>query len=139
MLITQNYTPQKIFSVRSSENALVGKEPSALESFTPSDRPQPLTFVSTTYVPTGFGIAALGATFVGSSLGAGALLNAITGNSNLAVGGGMLAGLATTLFVTDRMDRAAAKSYAETGQGTIWLEKRSADNSGMNLGVRGLS
>ncbi len=142
MLITQNTIPQRISSIRLPEGAQARKEApgtSPTESFTASDRTQPLT-----YVPTGFGTAALGATFVGSSLGAGALLNALTGNSGLAVGGGMLAGLATTLFVTDRMDRAAVKSYAETGQGTAWLKPAFTPEeiSGlprMSRGVRGLS
>ena len=142
MLITRNQDPFR-FGVGLSKNVAATKEQSAPatgDSVTLGEsRPQPLT-----YVPTGAGTAALGATMVGVGTGVGLLINAFSGNSGVAIAGGLLSGLAASVFVGASMDKGAEKSYAETGQGSAWLKPAFTPEEITGLprqaiGVRGLS
>jgi hypothetical protein len=118
MLIARNQDPFR-FGVGSSKSVAASAEglPVSGDSVTlGQSRPTPLT-----YVPTGAGTAALGATMVGVGTGVGMLLNALSGHSGVAIAGGMLSGLAASFLVGASMDKGAETAYAETGQGSTWL------------------
>lgn len=142
MLITRHQDPFR-FGVGLAKNVAAAKEQGPAtsgDSVTLGEsRPQPLT-----YVPTGAGTAALGATMVGVGTGVGLLINALSGNSGVALAGGMLSGLAASLLVGASMDKGAEKAYAETGQGSTWLKPAFTPEEITGLprqaiGVRGLA
>lgn len=142
MLITRNQDPFR-FGTNYSKN---DNAPAAEKSAAPAgdqvtlgqSRPTPLT-----YVPTGAGTAAMGATLIGVGAGVGLLIDALTGNSGAAIAGGMLSGLAASMALGASWDKGAEKSYAETGQGSLWLQPAFTQEEITGLprqpiGVRGL-
>ena len=140
MLITRNQDPFR-FGTRSSKPC-PGEAKSRPQGDSVSlgeSRPTPLT-----YVPTGAGTAAIGGSAVGVGAGVGLLLNALTGNSGLAVGAGALSGLIAGVFVGSQLGKGVEETYAQTGEGSVWMRPAftAQDITGMPptaIGVRGLS